>query len=124
MKIGILSRNVNLYSTKRLVEAATDRGHEVSVIDYLRCYMNITSKEPRVIFQGETLSFDAIIPRIGTSYTFYGTAIVRQFEVLGTFAANGSQAITRSRDKFVLYKYSHLKVLIFQLLVSLILQKI
>ena len=99
MKLGILSRNAKLYSTKRLVEAAEERGHEVRVVDYLRCYMNITSKKPKVIFAGEELDFDAIIPRIGASRTFYGTAVVRQFEVMYVLSANESQAITRSRDK-------------------------
>ena len=99
MKIGILSRNRNLYSTKRLVEAAETRGHDVRVVDYLRCYMNITSRKPKVIFAGEELKFDAVIPRIGASRTFYGTAVVRQFEVMNVLTANESQAITRSRDK-------------------------
>jgi len=99
MKIGILSRNRNLYSTKRLVEAAQERGHEVRVVDYLRCYMNITSRKPKVIFAGEELNFDAVVPRIGASRTFYGTAVVRQFEVMNVLTANESQAITRSRDK-------------------------
>ena len=100
MKIAILSRDTTLYSTNRLKEAGEQRGHEVRVIDYLRCYMNITSRKPLVIFQGKELEgFDAIIPRIGASHTFYGSAVVRQFELLGTFTANESQAITRSRDK-------------------------
>jgi ribosomal protein S6--L-glutamate ligase len=100
MKIAILSRSSALYSTRRLKEAGEARGHEVRVIDYLRCYMNITSHRPQVFFQGEQLDgFDAIIPRIGASHTFYGTAVVRQFEMMGTFAANESQAISRSRDK-------------------------
>ena len=99
MKIGILSRNKELYSTKRLVEAGVKRGHDVRVVDFLRCYMNITSKSPKVIYAGEELEFDAIIPRIGASYTFYGTSVVRQFEVMNVLSANESQAITRSRDK-------------------------
>lgn len=99
MKIGILSRNVKLYSTKRLVEAAEAKGHEVRVIDYLRCYMDITSKNPKVILAGESLNLDAIIPRVGASHTFYGTAVVRQFEMMRVFSANESQSITRSRDK-------------------------
>jgi len=99
MKIGILSRDATLYSTKRLKEAGEARGHEIQVIDYLRCYMNITSFKPSVIYRGEPLHFDAIIPRIGASHTFYGTAVVRQFEMMGVFSANESQAITRSRDK-------------------------
>jgi ribosomal protein S6--L-glutamate ligase len=88
-----------LYSTSRLVEAAKERGHEVSVVDYTRCYMNITSHKPQVLFRGETLTFDAVIPRIGASKTFYGTAVVRQFETMNVFSANESQAIARSRDK-------------------------
>jgi ribosomal protein S6--L-glutamate ligase len=99
MKIGILSRNDKLYSTSRMVEAAKSRGHDVRVIDYLRCYMNIASHRPKVVYRGEALDFDAVIPRIGASHTFYGTAVVRQFEMMGVFPANESQAITRSRDK-------------------------
>jgi ribosomal protein S6--L-glutamate ligase len=99
MKIGILSRKSSLYSTRRLKEAAEQRGHEARVVDYLRCYMNITSARPRILYGGEALDFDAIVPRIGATHTFYGTAIVRQFEIMGVFPANESQAITRSRDK-------------------------
>ena len=100
MKIGILSRNRKLYSTRRLVEAAEQRGHEVQVIDHLRCYMNITSHRPSVLFKGEQLKdFDAIIPRIGASVTFYGTAVLRQFEMMGVYPLNESVAISRSRDK-------------------------
>ena len=99
MRIGILSRRKSLYSTSRLVEAAKERGYETQVVDYLRCYMNITSHRPSVILMGEALEFDAIIPRIGASYTFYGTAVVRQFEMMRVFPANTSQAIARSRDK-------------------------
>lgn len=99
MKIGILSRKPSLYSTRRLREAAEARGHDVSIIDYSRCYMNITSHKPQVLWGGEPLCFDAVIPRIGASLTFYGTAVVRQFEMMGVFTANESQAIARSRDK-------------------------
>ena len=100
MSILVLSRKPSLYSTRRLVEAAQKRGHDVRVIDYLRCYMNITSRKPTVIYKGEKLtSYDAIIPRIGASYTFYGAAVVRQFEMGGIFSVNESQAISRSRDK-------------------------
>ena len=100
MKIGILSRNRNLYSTRRLVEAGRERGHEVRVIDHLRCYMNIASHKPAVHYKGEALKgFDAVIPRIGSSVTFYGTAVVRQFEMMGVFPLNESVAISRSRDK-------------------------
>jgi ribosomal protein S6--L-glutamate ligase len=99
VKIGILSRKGSLYSTARLKEAAEQRGHDVQVIDYLRCWMNISAHKPRVMYQGAPLRFDAIIPRIGASYTFYGTAVVRQFEMAGVYSANESQAISRSRDK-------------------------
>jgi ribosomal protein S6--L-glutamate ligase len=100
MKIGILSRKASLYSTNRLKEAADSRGHSVSIVDYLRCYMNITAKKPSIHYKGDPLSgFDAIIPRIGAKRTFYGTAIVRQFETMGTYTINPSIAITRSRDK-------------------------
>ena len=100
MKIAILSQDDNLYSTRRLKEAGEAQGHEMRVIKYLRCYMNITSHKPSVVYNGKPLeNFDAIIPRIGASRTFYGTAVVRQFEVMGVFSANESQAISRSRDK-------------------------
>ena len=100
MKIAILSRKKSLYSTRRLVEACGDRGHTVEVIDTLRCYMNITSFRPEIHFNGEALTgFDAVIPRIGASITFYGTAVLRQFEMMGVYPLNESVAITRSRDK-------------------------
>jgi ribosomal protein S6--L-glutamate ligase len=100
LKIAVLSRNNKLYSTRRLEEAARELGHDVTVIDYLKCYMNITSSSPSAHYRGECLSlFDAIIPRIGAKRTFYGTAIVRQFETFGTYTINPSIAITRSRDK-------------------------
>jgi len=99
VKIGILSRKASLYSTNRLTEAAKARGHEVQVIDYLRCYMDITSHRPSVIYGGKKVTFDAIVPRIGASHTFYGTAVVRQFEMMDVCTLNSSQAITRSRDK-------------------------
>lgn len=100
MKIAILSRGPKLYSTRRLVEAAEERGHEVRVIDALRCYMNINSVHPEVHYKGEVLEgFDAIIPRIGASVTFYGTAVLRQFEMMNVFPLNESVAISRSRDK-------------------------
>lgn len=100
MKIGILSRKKTLYSTSRLVEAAKNRGHDVSVIDPLRCYMNIIPREPSIHYRGQKLEgFDAIIPRIGASHTFYGTAVVRQFEMMGVYCLNESQGITRARDK-------------------------
>ena len=100
MKIAILSRNPKLYSTRRLVEAAQQRGHEAQVLDVLRCYMNITSHRPGIHYRGVQLTgFDAVIPRIGASVTFYGTAVLRQFEMMGVFPLNESVAITRSRDK-------------------------
>ncbi len=100
MNICILSRNQNLYSTRRLVEAAKKRGHTITVVDPLRCYMNIAPKEPNVYFLKKSLdNFDAVIPRIGASITFYGTAVLRQFEMMGTYGLNESVAITRSRDK-------------------------
>ncbi len=100
MKIAILSRNKALYSTRRLVEAGAARGHDMQVIDYLRCYMNITAEQPSIQYKGHILEgFDAIIPRIGANRTFYGTAILRQFETMGTYSINSSLAINRSRDK-------------------------
>lgn len=99
MKIGILSRDSKLYSTKRLVEAAEQRGHEVQTVDVLKCYMNITANQPSVHYKKQILKFDAIIPRIGASVTAYGTAVLRQFEVGGVYSVNESIAISRSRDK-------------------------
>lgn len=100
MKIAVLSRNRALYSTQRLVEAAKTRGHQVHVLDVLRCYMNIASHRPSIHYKGESLmDFDAVIPRIGASVTFYGAAVLRQFEMMGVYPLNESVAITRSRDK-------------------------
>jgi ribosomal protein S6--L-glutamate ligase len=100
MKIGILSRNSEYYSTRRLTDAGRARGHEVEVIDPLRCYMLIASGHPTIHYRGEVLQgFDAIIPRIGASTTFYGTAVVRQFETMGIYCLNRAVPITRSRDK-------------------------
>jgi ribosomal protein S6--L-glutamate ligase len=108
MKIGILSRKASLYSTRRLVEAGEARGHDMRVVNYLRCYMDISNPKPMVVYQDlvsdrnaapEVLEVDAVVPRIGASYTFYGTALVRQFEMMGIFSANESQGIIRSRDK-------------------------
>jgi ribosomal protein S6--L-glutamate ligase len=100
MKIAILSRNIKLYSTRRLVEAAEERGHQVSVFDTLRCYMDIATAKPGISYRGERLEhFDAVIPRIGASITAYGLAVLRQFEMTGTFPLNESVAIGRSRDK-------------------------
>lgn len=100
MKIAILSRDHALYSTRRLKESCRERGHDARIVDYLRCYMDITSHRPRILYQGEELTgYDAVIPRIGASQTFYGTAVVRQFEIKGVFPCNESQSISRSRDK-------------------------
>lgn len=100
MKIAILSRRPRLYSTRRLIEAAKARHHDVRVIDPLRCYMSNRSQTPAIHYKGENLdAFDAVIPRVGASITFYGTAVLRQFEMMNVFTANQSIAITRSRDK-------------------------
>ncbi len=100
MKIVVLSRNRKLYSTRRLIEAATERGHEVKIVDVLRCYMNIVSRKPSVHFEGESLEgYNAVIPRIGASVTAYGTSVLRQFEVMGTYSLIESVALSRSRDK-------------------------
>ena len=100
MKIAMMARNANLYSHKRLVEAAEAAGHEIDVIDTLRCYMNIASRRPEIYMGGQKLPrYDAVIPRIGASITFYGLAVLRQFEVAGTYPLNESVAIGRSRDK-------------------------
>jgi ribosomal protein S6--L-glutamate ligase len=100
MKIAVLSCNPRLYSTRRLIEAGTQRGHEMHVVNTLRCYMNIAADKPSIHYKGEDLvGYDAIIPRIGASVTFYGTAVVRQFEMMGVFSINESVAISRSRDK-------------------------
>ena len=100
MRIAVLSRNSHLYSTKRLVEAIKAAGHEALVVDHSQCDLIIEQEGPSIIYKGEKLvNVDAIIPRIGASVTFYGTAVVRQFELMGTFSAVESQAIVRSRDK-------------------------
>lgn len=100
MKIAVLSRNANLYSTRRLIEAIRSRGHEGVIIDHLRCDLVIESEGPAIYYNGQKIEdIDAIVPRIGASVTFYGTAVVRQFEMMGVFSATYSQAIVRSRDK-------------------------
>lgn len=100
MKLAILSLNKNLYSTQSICKAAEEKGHEIHVIDYLKCHMEINSVRPSIYLDDERLDgFDAIIPRIGASRTFFGCAVVRQFEMMGAFCVNGSVAITRSRDK-------------------------
>lgn len=100
MRIVILSRNPNLYSTKRLMEAGEQRGHEMFVVDHSKCDLVIEKKNPVIIYKGEKLEkIDAVIPRIGASVTFFGTAVVRQFEMMKIFTAVESQALVRSRDK-------------------------
>jgi len=100
MKIAILSRNPKLYSTMRLVEAAKNKGHDIIVVDHLKCAIELEKKNPRIYYNGNYLDdIDAIIPRIGASVTFYGTAVVRQFEMMRVFSAIESQALVRSRDK-------------------------
>ena len=100
MKIAMLARNPKLYSHRRLVEAAEERGHDIQILNTLRVTMNITSHRPTALYEGQTLSgFDAVIPRIGASVTQYGLAVLRQFEMMGTWPLNESVAIGRSRDK-------------------------
>jgi len=100
MRIALLARNPDLYSHRRLMEAATARGHEIEHISTLKCYMNITSHRPELRYQGRKLvGFDAVIPRVGASITFYGLAVLRQFEMMGVWSLNESVAIGRSRDK-------------------------
>jgi ribosomal protein S6--L-glutamate ligase len=100
MKIAILSRNTRLYSTQRLVEAARERGHVVRVLDPLRCYVRIAPGEVEIRYKGKALhDIDAVIPRIGTSSTFYGTAVLRQLEMMGVYTPNSSDAVLRARDK-------------------------
>jgi len=100
MKIAILSRNPKLYSTQRIVDAARMRGHTVRVLDPLRCYVRIAVDDLAIHYKGREVGHvDAVIPRIGASVTFYGTAVLRQFEMLDTYTPNGSDAILRARDK-------------------------
>lgn len=100
MNLKILSRNPKLYSSQRLVEAAVKRGHKVETIDPLKCDLIIEKKKPSIVYKGKVLSeTDAVIPRIGASVTYYGTAVVRQFEMMGVFTTTESQALVRSRDK-------------------------
>ena len=100
MKIALLARNPNLYSHKRLMEAAEQRGHEITWLNTLRCTVHIASHKPEVYYDGEpAIGFDAVIPRIGASITNYGLAILRQFEMRGCWSLNESVAIGRSRDK-------------------------
>ncbi|MCK5813561.1 MAG: 30S ribosomal protein S6--L-glutamate ligase [Cocleimonas sp.] len=100
MNIAILSRNKHLYSTQRLLEAAKSRGHKAVIVDFLRCYMTIASHKPTLHFHGKELNdMNAVIPRIGASVSFYGAAVVRQFEMMDILSLNKSVGITRSRDK-------------------------
>ena len=100
MKIGILSANQNLYSTKRLIEAGEKKGHEMVVVNHTKCDLVIEKKRPCIVYKGEEITdVDGVIPRIGASVTFYGTAVVRQFEMMKVFTATESQALVRSRDK-------------------------
>jgi len=100
MKIALLCRNPALYSHQRLVAAAEARGHEIDIIDHLRCYIDIASSDPEIHYKGESLKgYDAVIPRIGASVTFFGTAVLRQFEMMGVYPVNESVGISRSRDK-------------------------
>lgn len=100
MHLAILSQKPDSYSVRRLIEVGEERGHRVSVINYTQCTMVIAAHHPKIYYQGTALTdVDAILPRISAQYTFYGTAVVRQFEMMGVYAVNGSQAISRSRDK-------------------------
>lgn len=100
MKIALLCRNADLYSHQRLIAAATERGHEIEAINHIRCYIDIASHRPAIHYLGRKLEgFDAVIPRIGASVTFFGTAVVRQFEMMGVYTLNESVGISRSRDK-------------------------
>ena len=100
MKIALLARNPNLYSHRRLVEAAEARDHQIDIINTTQCYANITSRRPELLYRGASLAdYDAVIPRIGASITFYGLAVLRQFEMMGVWTLNESAAIGRARDK-------------------------
>lgn len=100
LNIGILSRDPEIYTTRRLVEAAEQRGHKVSVINHLKCNLEIDPEGPKVYYNGDYLNhFDAIVPRIGASVTFYGTAVVRQFEMMGVFTTAEARSIVHTRDK-------------------------
>jgi ribosomal protein S6--L-glutamate ligase len=100
LKVAVLSQKPELYSTQRMVAAVRLRGHECHLLDYRRCYMKIASHRPTITYDGESIEgFDAVIPRISAAHSFYGTAVVRQFEMMDVYCINGSQAIARSRDK-------------------------
>lgn len=102
MKIAILATNAQLYSHKRLIEAGNAAGHDMSIINPLLCYMNVSASNPNIHYRGGVPlpHYDAVIPRIGASNTFYGTAVLRHFETMGIYTLNESIAISRSRDKF------------------------
>ncbi len=105
MRIVILSRSKRIHSTKRLVEATKERGHTPLVMDHLRCSIAVEEDKPHVYYKGDLVeNVDAVIPRIGASVTFYGTAVLRQFEMQSVFTANRSQAVSRSRDKLRSYQ--------------------
>ena len=99
MKLALLSRAPNCYSSRRLVEAGEEAGHDMIVLDYLRCRMDIIPGNPKIFYKGEIIEVDAIIPRIAASYTFYGAAVVRQFEMAGVQTSNSSLGISQSRNK-------------------------
>src|SRR5262245_55351478 len=100
MRIVILSRQPDLYSTREIVRAAEARGHVVRVLDTLKFDIRITRRKPELFYEGEPVGpVDAVVPRIGASITYYGLAVVRQFELMGVYCLNESQAIARSRDK-------------------------
>ena len=106
MRIAILSRNGALYSTRRLIEAVEARGHEAILLDTLRCTAHLTPEGPEVHYEGQRLAApDAVIPRIGASVTFYGLAILRQFEAMGVWTLNSAVSITRSRDKLRAHQF-------------------
>jgi len=102
MRIAILSRNKKLFSTRRLIEAGENAGHDMQVINHVKCFMDISSDDPSIHYHDQEFKkndFDAVIPRIGASVTFYGTAVLRQFETMGVYCVNDSVALTRARDK-------------------------
>jgi len=100
MRIVILSKGPGNYSTKRLKKVAIERGHDVKVVDYARCYISVEQDKPKVRYEGENISgVDAIIPRISANYTKYGSSIVRQFEMMGVYTTTKSIALSRARDK-------------------------
>ena len=100
MKIAVLSANPKLYSTRRLIEAGEKRKHEMVIVNHTKCVLQIEKKNPIIVYNGKKLEgIDAVIPRVGASVTFFGTAVVRQFEMQKIFTAVESQALVKSRDK-------------------------